>query len=200
MSNARTSFLLVAELHNPDDRNGCCHEDRSGFLIRPWTYCVEVLCSVVASIDGDGYSRHLWRVARYAFHRPSIYAMDLTKILMIPALVLSVSYVHRYRRHLQVDFIATRLPAKLRLIVLDIIVPLLVCLSWPSSWYGRDGRPWPTPTLSTKQAYSTWAEPMWPVKLTIPIGYALLCIVIIGQLVGAVAQIVRLQENHAGRF
>lgn len=126
-------------------------------------------------------------VTRYAFHSPSVYAIELTKILMIPALVLAVSYVQRYDRHLKVDFIAQRFPAKLRLIVLDFIVPLaglfvvfvLVWKGWESMAYAR---------MVGEKSYSSWAEPLWLVRLAIPIGYALLFIVMIAQLVGVVAQ------------
>ena len=127
-------------------------------------------------------------LARYAFHRPSIYAMDLTKILMIPALVFSVSYVQRYRRHLQVDFISTRLPEKVQLIVLDVVVPLLALfVGFILVWKGWTSMAYSYSIHET--SFSTWAEPLWPVKLSIPIGYALLCIVIIGQLIQAVAKL-----------
>jgi TRAP-type C4-dicarboxylate transport system permease small subunit len=127
-------------------------------------------------------------LARYAFHSPSIYAMDLTKILMIPALVLSVSYVQRYNRHLQVDFISTRLPEKFRLIVLDLVVPLLALfVGFILVWKGWSSMAYSFSMHET--SFSTWAEPLWPVKLTIPIGYGLLCVVIIGQLVQVVAKL-----------
>jgi C4-dicarboxylate transporter, DctQ subunit len=127
-------------------------------------------------------------LARYVFNRPSPYAMDLTKILMIPALVLSVSYVQRYRRHLQVDFIATHLPEKVRLIVLDILVPLMALfVGFILVWKGWESMAYSYSIHET--SFSTWAEPLWPVKLSIPIGYGLLCIVIVGQLIQAVAQL-----------
>jgi TRAP-type C4-dicarboxylate transport system permease small subunit len=127
-------------------------------------------------------------LARYLFNAPSSYTMDLTKMLMIPALVLSVSYVHRYNRHLQVDFIATRLPAKFRLVVLDFIVPLAgLFVAFVLVWKGWEAMAYAYSIKET--SYSAWGEPMWPVKLTIPIGYALLFLVMIGQLVGVVAQL-----------
>ncbi len=127
-------------------------------------------------------------LARYAFHRPSIYAMDLTKILMIPALVLSVSYVQKYKRHLQVDFISSRLPEKVRLVVLDLIVPLFALfVGFILVWKGWEAMAYSFSIHET--SFSTWAEPLWPVKLSIPIGYGLLCIVIVGQLVQVVAQL-----------
>lgn len=127
-------------------------------------------------------------VTRYAFHAPSVYAIDLTKILMIPALVFSVAYVQKHNRHLQVDFLVARFNAKFRLIVLEIIVPLaglfvgavLVWKGWESMAYSFSIH---------ETSYSTWAEPLWPVRLTIPIGYGLLSLVMIGQILGAFARL-----------
>ena len=136
-------------------------------------------------------------IARYAFRAPSIYAMDLTKILMIPALVLSVSYVQRYKRHLQVDFISTRLPERVRLIVLDLIVPLLsLFVGFILVWKGWESMAYSFSIHET--SFSTWAEPLWPVKLTIPIGYGLLCLVIIGQLVQDFARLFGHERISAG--
>lgn len=120
-------------------------------------------------------------LARYAFHSPSVVAMDLTKILMIPALVLAVSYVQRHDRHLQVDFLSSRFPEKVRLVLFQILVPIsglfvgyvLVWKGWDAMAYSR---------LINETSYSSWAEPLWPVKLTIPIGYGLLCVVMVAQL------------------
>jgi TRAP-type C4-dicarboxylate transport system permease small subunit len=128
-------------------------------------------------------------VARYAFNSPSVYAMELTKLLMIPALVLAVSYVQRFDKHLQVDFLSSRFPRKAKLIVHDIVVPLLgmfviyvmVWKGWESATYARSIH---------ETSYSSWAEPLWPVKMVIPVGYALLFLVMVAQLCKAVTALV----------
>ena len=130
-------------------------------------------------------------IARYAFHSPSVYAMEMTKILMIPALVLAVSYVQRYDRHLRVDFLSMRYPEKARLILLEILVPIMaLCVGYVLVWKGWDAMMYSYSINET--SYSSWAEPMWPVKLAIPIGYAILCIVMVAQLCKGVAAVVAL--------
>lgn len=121
-------------------------------------------------------------VTRYVFHSPSIIAIEMTKILMIPALVLAVSYVQRNGRHLKVDFLSNRFPQTLQLIISEIAVPImglfvgyvLVWKGWESMEYSR--------SVIHELSFSVWEEPLWPVRLTIPIGYGLLCLVMIGQL------------------
>ena len=64
-------------------------------------------------------------IKRYVFADPSIVAIELVKILMIPALVLAVSYVQRNGRHLKVDFLSLRFPEKVQYIIAEIAVPLM---------------------------------------------------------------------------
>lgn len=127
-------------------------------------------------------------VARYVFNSPSVVAIELTKILMIPALVLAVSYVQRYDRHLQVDFLSSRFPHKARLLLLQVIVPImalfvvyvLVWKGWQSATYSRS---------INETSYSSWAEPLWPVRMTIPVGYALLFAVLVTQVIKGIASL-----------
>lgn len=128
-------------------------------------------------------------LARYAFNAPSVVAMELTKILMIPALVLAVSYVQRYDRHLQVDFLSSRFPERVRLVLFEILVPIsglfvgvvLVWKGWEAMAYSYSIH---------ETSYSSWAEPLWPVKLAIPIGYGLLCIVMLAQLCRGISRLI----------
>lgn len=125
-------------------------------------------------------------VTRYAFNSPSVVAIELTKILMIPALVLAVSYVQRYDRHLRVDFLSSRFPWRVRQALLEIIVPVAALfVTYVLVWKG-----WEAATYAyfiNETSYASWREPLWPVKMTIPIGYALLFIVIVAQLLRGIA-------------
>jgi len=129
-------------------------------------------------------------VTRYVFHTPSVVAIEMTKILMIPALVLAVSYVQRNGRHLKVDFLANRFPQTVQLILSEIAVPVmglfvgyvLVWKGWVSMEYSR--------SVIHELSFSVWEEPLWPVRLTIPIGYGLLCLIMIGQLCKGIVTLV----------
>jgi TRAP-type mannitol/chloroaromatic compound transport system permease small subunit len=120
-------------------------------------------------------------ITRYVFDNPSIIAIEMTKILMIPALVLAVSYVQRYGRHLKVDFLSGRFPQKLQLFISEIAVPIgglfvgyvLVWKGWDSAVYSYQ---------VNERSMSVWSEVLYPVRFTIPVGYGLLCLMMIGQL------------------
>lgn len=127
-------------------------------------------------------------LTRYVFNNPSVVAMELTKILMIPALVLAVSYVQRYDRHLQVDFLSSRLPKKVRLALQQVIVPLMgLFVVYVLVWKGWDAAAYSYSINET--SYSSWAEPLWPVKMAIPVGYGLLFMVMVAQVIKGVARL-----------
>jgi TRAP-type C4-dicarboxylate transport system permease small subunit len=120
-------------------------------------------------------------ITRYVFNNPSVVAIEMTKILMIPALVLAVSYVQRNGRHLRVDFLSNRFPQVIQRILLEIAVPIMgLFVGYVLVWKG-----WVSMAYSFhlhETSFAIWEEPLWPVRLAIPIGYGLLCLIMIGQL------------------
>jgi C4-dicarboxylate transporter, DctQ subunit len=120
-------------------------------------------------------------VTRYVFNSPSIIAIEMTKILMIPALVLAVSYVQRNNRHLRVDFLSNRFSQTAQNIILEIFVPITgLCVGYILVWKGWDSAMYSLQTH--ERSMSVWSEPLFPVRIMIPIGYGLLCLVMIAQL------------------
>ena len=128
-------------------------------------------------------------VKRYLFASPSIVSIELVKILMIPALVLAVPYVQRYDRHLKVDFLFTRFSKMAQHILLEIFTPatglyvgyVLVWKGWVSMAYSLQIH---------ETSFAVWEEPLWPVRLVIPIGYGLLCLVMLAQLCRGIGKLV----------
>ena len=128
-------------------------------------------------------------VTRYIFDAPSIVAIEMTKILMIPALVLAVSYVQRNGRHLKVDFLSMRFPQLIQHVLLEIVVPIIgLFVGYVLVWKGLDSAIYSLQINET--SFAVWEEPLWPVRMTIPIGYGLLCIVMIGQLCRGVGKLI----------
>ena len=128
-------------------------------------------------------------VTRYVFDSPSIIAIEMTKILMIPALVLAVSYVQRYGRHLKVDFLSLRFPQIVQHIISEIAVPVTgLFVGYILVWKGWDSAVYSLQT--SERSMSVWSEPLYPVRFTIPIGYGLLCLMMIGQLIRGIGVLI----------
>jgi TRAP-type C4-dicarboxylate transport system permease small subunit len=137
-------------------------------------------------------------VKRYVFHDPSIVAIELVKILLIPACVLAVSYVQRNGRHLRVDFLSNRFPPTVQDIISEIAVPIMgLFVGYVLVWKG-----WVAAAYSLQiheASYSAWSESLVPVKVVIPIGYGLLCLIMIGQLCRGIGVLVsRKNKGQSG--
>jgi TRAP-type mannitol/chloroaromatic compound transport system permease small subunit len=118
---------------------------------------------------------------RYVFGDPDPHVYELNLIFLLLCFVVAVSGVERLNRHIRVDLIATHMPQGAQVILLNIIGPivgLFLCAiltwkGWSDAWYA----------FSIGQvSASAWPVPLSPIKIIIPIGYALLCLVLIARL------------------
>lgn len=121
-------------------------------------------------------------IMRYAFNSPEHYSYEIGIFCLISSVALALPYIQRQGRNLRVDFVSNYFPPKVQAVFLNIVVPLialaylvpLVWRSWVDAWYSLD---------IGERTYSAWAPPVGPMKLIVPIGAALLCIVLISQLI-----------------
>jgi TRAP-type mannitol/chloroaromatic compound transport system permease small subunit len=127
---------------------------------------------------------------RYLLHRPEPYSYELSTMLLVACVVFAVAGLQRYKRHLRVDFIANFLPATVQNALIDIVTPILglfyvVVITWKSF----DNTLYSMSIWETSQ--SSWEEPLFPVKFLVPIGMALLCLVLAAQLSRGIASLAR---------
>ncbi|NLD36044.1 MAG: TRAP transporter small permease [Desulfatiglans sp.] len=117
-------------------------------------------------------------VRRYLFKSPEPYSYELSTIFLLWTFVLALAYLEKLDGHLRVDFFIVLLPEKIRLFLLNVAGPffgLVFCsvLTWEG---------WRSAAYSLEigeTSMSVWAIPLFPVKIVIPFGYGLLCIVLL---------------------
>ena len=113
---------------------------------------------------------------RYLLHNPEPYSYEISMMLLLWCFVLSVAALQRQQRHLRGDFILNRLHRNIRFFINAILSPLLAVLcSAVLAWKG-----WEAAMFSLKigeRSMSAWSEPLFPVKVVIPVGYGFLFIV-----------------------
>ena len=136
-------------------------------------------------------------VARYVFNSPTIWSVDLGIFLLIWFAYSSTAYVQRERRHVRVDLLTSRLSGRTREIweVLNLALFLLfaVVLVHVSLDF----------TIHTFKAgeygWMLWRVLLWPVRAAIPVGTAVLALLLMKDLVGQV-RVVRAcpEEKQAG--
>ena len=117
-------------------------------------------------------------VKRYAFHAPDPYAYELSVIFLLFCGVLAFAAVEDMDRHVRNDILSSRFSRNCHLILMDVIFPILalffvVILTW-KSWADA------MYALQIDQvSNSPLALPLGPIKIVIPLGYGLLCLVLI---------------------
>jgi len=118
---------------------------------------------------------------RYLLQNPEPYSYELSTILLVGCVVFAVAGLQRHMRHLRVDFISNYFSASVQSILLNIVTPVfalfyVVIITWKS---------WENALYSMgieETSQSAWQEPLYPIKLFVPIGMALLCLVLVAQL------------------
>ena len=148
-----------------------------------------VLILVMSLLSTYGVGR------RYLLHNPEPYSYELSTILLVACVVLAVAGLQRHRRHLRVDFVANYLPPSVQSILINIVTPVLALFyvgivtwqSWNSALYSMS---------IGETSQSSWEVPLFPIKLLVPIGMALLCLVLAAQLSRGIASLKQLIKER----
>jgi TRAP-type C4-dicarboxylate transport system permease small subunit len=143
-----------------------------------------ILILIMAWLSTYGVTR------RYALNDPEPYSYELSTIFLVACVMFAIAGVQRLGRQIRVDFISIRLSEGLQDVLLNILGPILALFyvilvtwqGWDAAWYSM--------TIH-EISQSSWREPWWPTKMTVPIGTGLLCLVLIAQLCHGVTSLVR---------
>jgi TRAP-type mannitol/chloroaromatic compound transport system permease small subunit len=130
---------------------------------------------VMACIDTYGVAR------RYVFANPDPYVYTSINILMLGCAVFAIAHVERLGRHISISFVAGHLSHKAQEILQNIIGPILglifcftvIWMSWHDAWF----------SLQIKQTTPGIVDiPLFPIKMMVPVGFGLLCLVLIAKI------------------
>jgi TRAP-type mannitol/chloroaromatic compound transport system permease small subunit len=136
-------------------------------------------------------------VKRYAFHAPDPFAYELSTMLLLFSGVLAVAGVEWLDRHVRNDMVASRFPPRMKMIVLNTIFPLLALIFCAVlTWKSLDNALYALAIGQVSQ--SPWALPLAPIKFFIPLGYTLLCLVLISKFCRGIARLRGSPEQEQG--
>lgn len=132
-------------------------------------------------------------VKRYAFHAPDPYTYELSTMFLLFCGVLAVAAVESLDRHVRNDILSSRFLERVQIVLLRIVFPFMalifvVLLTWKSA-----GNALYALRIGQVSA-SPWAVPLAPIKFVIPVGYGLLCLVLIGKFCHGIAAL-----KHGGK-
>jgi len=138
-------------------------------------YFAGALITLMAFVTGYGV------FTRYVLRNPDPYTYEIDSILMLACVIFAIAYTQKLGRHLRIDLLDRSLPDTLRLILLNVIGPaigfifcaVLTWKTWVTAWS----------VLQTGEVTrGTWVIPTFPIRIIIPIGTALLCLVLLAQI------------------
>lgn len=109
---------------------------------------------------------------RYVSGAPKVWTGELTQLLFGVYTVLSGAYIMAHGGHVNVDIFHSRLPRRTRA-ALDIFTSALFFVFVGALLYFGSALAWESISF-WEHSQSAWDPPIWPVKLAIPIGAALL--------------------------
>ena len=121
-------------------------------------------------------------IRRYVFESPEPYSYELSMMFLLWTFVLALAYLEKLGGHLRVDFFVVLLPKRIRTFLLNVVGPLvgfifcavLTWEGWTVAMYSLE---------TGEKSMSIWAIPLFPVKIIVPIGYGLLCVVLLLKIV-----------------
>ncbi len=114
-----------------------------------------------------------WEViARYLLRAPTMWAHETSEMIFGAFFVLGGGYVLVHDAHVSVDMLYNRFPLRIRAIVSLLTWALFFLFAGVLLWEGLKGAMISVRGMETSE--SVWHPPIWPVKLTIPIGALLL--------------------------
>jgi TRAP-type C4-dicarboxylate transport system permease small subunit len=125
-------------------------------------------------------------IMRYVFNDPDPFTYDLSSIILLVSVVLTVPALEILDQNIRMDMVVTYIPAKPRHLIMRVFGPLLALyyvgiLAWKG---------WVNALYSLRlgeTSTSPWGQPLAPIKFMIPIGYGLLFLVLIITLVRGIA-------------
>lgn len=126
-------------------------------------------------------------VARYFFDAPTIWALELSTLLLGPYFLLAGPYFLHTAGHVNVDILYSKLSPRIAAIadtgiyaVIVLISCILIYQSIPIAQNSID---------SGETSFSSWNPVIWPVKTLIPVAFSLLLLQSIAELFTAIQRI-----------
>jgi len=115
----------------------------------------------------------MWEIiVRTLFNAPTTWAHEASVMVFGALSILSGAYTHRYRGHVNMDLFYTNRTLRQKAVMDVISFPFFLVFAVTMIWLGWEFAYRSVIILEISQ--SDWAPPLWPLKLTIPLGSVLL--------------------------
>lgn len=118
---------------------------------------------------------------RFVLNGSTIWQTEAVVYLMVAATLIGLAYVQRLRGHVNVDLIPMMLPLRARMAMAIGTSALSIAIVAVMLWYGYDF--WHVAWSRGWRSDTVWGVRLWIPYLAIPVGFALLLLQMIADLV-----------------
>jgi len=122
-------------------------------------------------------------ICRYALNAPTIWAFEVSYMLMGVSLLLGIGYCAQLRKHIRVDFLYDNLSIKKQALLdgagyIFLLIPASALLTWGLFEYWIEAY-----KVNERTGESAWNPLVWPFKFFFAFGFYLFTLQIISELV-----------------
>ena len=122
---------------------------------------------------------------RYVLGGPTVWTNELSQMLFGLYTIMAGGYIMAHREHVNVDLLYAALPRRTQAVI-DIFTSVIFFLFTLALLYFGGSMAWES-IQGMETSFSAWNPPVWPIKLAIPLGTALLLLQGIGKLCDDIA-------------
>lgn len=167
--------------------NGCC---KAITQINRW---LAIAVSLLVFIMVAAISYEV--VARYFFDAPTVWALELSTLLLGPYFLLAGPYFLHTAGHVNVDILYSKLSPRGAALadtgIYAVIIVISCILIYQSIPIAENA------IASGETSFSSWNPIIWPVKTLIPIAFSLLLLQAVAEFFSAVQRISAAEEVQA---
>jgi TRAP-type mannitol/chloroaromatic compound transport system permease small subunit len=125
-------------------------------------------------------------IARYFFHMPTVWINEMSGYLFGAIVFLAGGYAYSKEAHVKVDVIYNRWSMKTRRIADFITTIIIIGFCSLMIVYGTQGA---IESIASLQTSGTmWNPPYWPMKVLVPVGFALILLRAVRNLASIIAK------------
>ena len=122
-------------------------------------------------------------ICRYVLNSPTIWAFEVSYMLMGTSLLLGIGYCAQLKKHIRVDFLYDNLSLKNRALVdgagyIFLLLPASIWLTWALFEYWVEAY-----KVNERTGESAWNPIVWPFKFFFTFGFFLFSLQILAELV-----------------
>lgn len=134
--------------------------------------------------------------ARYLFRRPTIWAFDITYMLMSAIFLAGAAYTLSEHRHIRIDFLYAKF-SNHRKAVIDLIgfLILFIPIIYYTAFFALKKFFWAI-EIHEKSDISPWHPVMWPFRGFIALGFVLLAIQCFAEVLKSIATVFNRGKNN----